>query len=314
MSTDTRRIQLIVAYDGTDYRGFAAQADQRTVQRTLTEAIRRVTGEVNEIIGASRTDSGAHAKGQSIHFDTQAGTPIHRWKPVLNRMLPNDLKVIDANDVDTAFHARFCAHRRRYRYDILRTNDDPFRARFAYAVGNLSLDLTKMQEAASLFVGTHDFRAFTEELDPTVENTVRLLDSVNVSSSGDEIHIDIEGTAFLRGMMRRISGFLWEVARGQRPAEDAAVLLSEARSSLQWPVVLPARGLCLEQVVYLDPPVDCRASLIHTASTSTESIAPAAMTSGSDAVMPASASRSSGERHNEDQGRSRRSGKRQESK
>lgn len=271
MSTDARRIQLIVAYDGTDFCGFAAQADQRTVQRTLTEAIRRVTGEMNEIIGASRTDSGAHAEGQAIHFDTFATTPVKKWKPVLNRMLPDDVKIVGAVEREPDFHARFCAHRRKYRYTVLRTGDSPFRARFGFVDENPRIDLNLMQEAALPFEGVHDFRAFTEELDPSVENTVREITSVKVSSHEDEIWIDIEGTAFLRGMMRRISGFLWEASLRKRPVSDAKVLLSDQRSSLQWPVVLPAKGLCLKEVVYLDPPADCRHNLIHNASQPAES-------------------------------------------
>jgi tRNA pseudouridine38-40 synthase len=105
-----------------------------------------------------------------------------------------------------------------------------------------------MQEAAKLLAGEHDFLAFTEELEPTVENTRRELFSVAVKQTKGEIHIDIIGTAFLRGMMRRISGALLEVGRGHRPSQEIRTLLSNDRDKVQWPVVLPAKGLCLMRI------------------------------------------------------------------
>ncbi|KXK13762.1 MAG: pseudouridylate synthase I [Armatimonadetes bacterium OLB18] len=137
----TRRIKLTVAYDGTDFCGWAAQAGRRTVQSTLIEAVRRVSGEDTEIVGASRTDSGAHAKGQVCHFDT--ATPIEpaRWTQALNRILPPDVAVCRAAYVSPRFHARFCASDRRYRYRIATGDRDPFADRYAHWLGR-TLDLS----------------------------------------------------------------------------------------------------------------------------------------------------------------------------
>lgn len=252
------RIKLTVAYDGTDFCGWAAQTGQRTVQRTLKDAVRQVSGEDSEIIGASRTDSGAHALGQVCHFDTRV--PQAKWKQALNRVLPLDCRVVDASPIDVRFHSRFCAVDRWYRYRILRNEEDPFRLRTGYSTHH-TLDVDKMQEAARLLVGEHDFEAFTEELDDSVDNTVRHLFSVTVSEtrSRDEVRIDVVGTAFLRGMMRRMSGGLFEVGRGRRPVHDIATLLSERKNDLTWPVVLPARGLTLMRVRYGRWPRDNRA-------------------------------------------------------
>lgn len=249
LSTDSRRIKLVVSYDGTDFSGFAAQAGQRTVQSTLTEAVRRVTGEELELTGASRTDSGAHALGQVVHFDTATPIPDDRWSRALNRVLPGDLRVVSGEEVSGDFHSRFSAEWRHYRYTLLQSDRDPFRGRFA-EVYEGRLDVSAMARAGSLLKGEHDFRGFTEELEPGIDNTRRTLFCVTVDKQSDETWVDVKGTAFMRGMMRRISGFLLEVGRGHRPAEDAEALLSENRDSIQWPVVLPAKGLCLREIRY----------------------------------------------------------------
>lgn len=253
------RIKLVVSYDGTDFRGFAANPDSRTIQGTLREAVRLISGEEKEIYGASRTDSGAHARGQVCHFDTANPMPPEKWAHVLNRRLPSDLAVVSAREVPPDFDSRFWAQDRFYRYRILTGPPDPLRARFTHAYGRKPLDLDAMRQAASLLQGKHDFLAFTEELDPGVENTVRELFSFQVNSSRDEVWVDVVGTAFLRGMMRRMSGVLLEVGRGYRSVEEVSKLLDfEERRHMQWPVVLPASGLCLMRIRYGRHPRDHR--------------------------------------------------------
>ncbi|MBS1716699.1 MAG: tRNA pseudouridine(38-40) synthase TruA [Armatimonadetes bacterium] len=251
-----RRVKLTVAYDGTDFRGWAAQTGQRTVQGTLKEAIRRVSGEDAQLDGASRTDSGAHAEGQVCHFDTEV-EQTEMWLRALNDILPRDLRVLRSQDVPDEFNSRFCARDRFYRYRILCGTIDPFRTRFVSET-HRELDLNAMQQAAKFLVGKHDYRAYTEELDPSVENTVRDMRSVSVSQHRDEIWIDIVGTAFLRGMMRRMAGALFEVGKGQRPIHEVGDLLTAKRKHTKLPVVLPAKGLCLKKIRYGRHPRDNR--------------------------------------------------------
>ena len=253
----TERVKLVVAYDGTDFRGWAAQTGHRTVQSTLTEAVRRTTGEDLELAAASRTDSGAHAIGQVVHFDTCSKVPVDRLARVLNTRLPLDCRVQSSEAMPDDFHCRFSAYSRYYRYTIKSTNLDPFSNRKNYYFYG-GLDLDSMREAAAQLVGIHDFIAFTEELEPHVKNTIRELFSIEILSNDDEIYIDIVGTAFLRGMMRRISGFLLEVGRHHRPVTDTSKLLDHRRDHLEWSVVLPARGLCLMNVEYRFPYPDYR--------------------------------------------------------
>jgi tRNA pseudouridine38-40 synthase len=251
------RVRLTVAYDGTDFCGFAPQRDQRTVHGTLTEAVRRVTGEENEIVGASRTDGGAHAYGASAHFDTENPMPVETWRMVLNKLLPEDCRIVQSQEVDPEFHARFSATARIYRYRFLLNEFDPFRRRYAHVYWK-ELDVETMQEAAKVFEGEHDFRGYTEEVGPEVLNTRRRLKSVTIEPFDDEIRFRVEGDAFLRGMMRRMAGMLFEIGRGHRPLEDASRLLTTERDKMQWPVVLPAKGLTLMEVRYDIPGYDAR--------------------------------------------------------
>jgi tRNA pseudouridine38-40 synthase len=184
--------------------------------------------------------------------------PPERWAIALYSQLPPDLVVKKSSQVPDNFSSRFHVLDRHYRYRIGMVPRDPLVARYRYDHGR-PLDVASMQEAASYLQGDHDFRAFTEELEPHILNTRRELFKVNVRSVRDEVWVDVVGTAFLRGMMRRMSGALLEVGRGRRPIEEVSRLLDpEERDSIQWPVVLPAHGLCLMQVRYGRHPRDNR--------------------------------------------------------
>jgi len=256
----TKRVRLVVAYDGTEFNGWAAQAGRRTVNGILTSTIRQISGEDNEIIGASRTDSGAHARGQVAHFDSALPIEPKDWARILNRRLPRDLAVKRSGEVPRWFHSRFCAEDRTYTYRIRTKARDPQTTRFVHEYGR-PLDAECMQVAAQGLVGRHDFRAFSEEL-PRDVHAVRNLYALEVRSRRDQIEITIRGTAFVRGMMRRISGGLLEVGRGRRTSEELIALLDpQQRDLLHWPVVLPAAGLTLDRVRYGRPLRDARDSV-----------------------------------------------------
>ena len=246
-----------MAYDGTEFCGFAPQQEVRTVHGTLTEAILRATGEKVEVVGASRTDGGAHAYGASAHFDTLNPMPAETWRLVLNKVLPEDCRIVLAEPASADFHARFSATSRVYRYRFLLNEFDPFRRRYCHVYWK-DLDVESMQRAASALVGEHDFRGYTEEVGPEVLNTTRKLLRVGVDQFDDEVRLTVQGTAFLRGMMRRMAVMLFEIGRGHRPEEDCARLLSDERDRMQWPVVLPAKGLALMEVRYDVPGYDAR--------------------------------------------------------
>lgn len=223
----------------------------------MTDIVRQVSGEDIEIIGGSRTDSGTHAKGQVAHFDAKWPAELAKIPRILNNLLPCDIAVQQATEVKLDFHARFSAISRSYRYRIRQTPRDPRESRFVHDTWR-ELDVESMQQAARHLKGSHDFLAFSEEVEPTA-NAVRELFEVTVKRSGREVWIDITGNAFMRGMMRRISGGLYEVGRGKRSVEDFWRLLDpKNRDQLMWPVVLPAKGLCLQKIKYGRHPKDFR--------------------------------------------------------
>ncbi len=247
---DNRRIKLLIQFDGTDYCGWAEQAKQRSVLGTLKSCIREISGETPDLRGCSRTDSGAHALGMVADFETGNPMPTEKWSFVMNRLLPIDVRVVSSCKAPMDFHSRFFARSREYVYRIaLSDKVDPFRARFVYDTWR-PLELRVMQDAARDLQGHHDFRAFGEELEG-LENAVREVKKISVTKVGDEIKLRIEATAFIRGMMRRIAGGLFEVGCGKRTIEDFRILTDPTkRDEVKWPVVLPARGLVLVKAKY----------------------------------------------------------------
>jgi tRNA pseudouridine38-40 synthase len=209
------------------------------------------------MVGASRTDSGAHALGQVCHFDSEVPIEPEKWVQAMNRILPLDVSVLKAEHVKPEFNCRFYANGRFYRYRFLLGDRNPLIMRFAHYHWT-GLDLEAMQRSAKVLEGVHDFRGYTEELDPSVENTVRNLRTVRLKAAGNEIWLEVVGTAFLRGMMRRMAGALFEVGRGIRAEGDTARLLTSQWREMHLPVVLPARGLTLMAVRYGRNPQDCR--------------------------------------------------------
>ena len=188
--------------------------------------MRQISGEDCEIEGASRTDSGANARGQVCHFDVTEGLPAEKWRFVLNQALPQDIAIMKSCKVSPEFNSRFWAEKRWYRYRILTSKADPERARYTYRYDAKPLDVDLMRDAARHLIGKHDFLAFSQ-LVPPGKSTVRELFSVDVNRVRDELRIDVIGTAFVRGMMRRISGALWEVGRGARQPDCMIELLEQ---------------------------------------------------------------------------------------
>ena len=243
-----RRIHLIVEYDGTNYAGWQRQSNAMTVQEKLERAVFRLTGEEVCVSGASRSDAGVHALGQSAHFDTQSRIPADKFSFALNTMLPPDIRVVRSEEVSMAFHARFSGRGKRYRYLIHAAPHAGALNRLTHAHVIYPLDVEKMRAEAQSLVGTHDFAAFAAS-GSVVKDTVRTIWRADVERQGAEICLIVEGNGFLYNMVRIIAGTLIGVGSGKL-APGAIKRAIESGSRLDLGITAPAHGLTLMEVFY----------------------------------------------------------------
>ena len=243
-----RRIQLVVEYDGTNYAGWQRQSNALAVQQVLEEALSRLTGEPVTLYGASRTDAGVHALGQSAHFDTCSRIPGDKFSYALNTMLPPDIRVALSREVPPDFHARFSGRGKRYRYLFWDAPHAGALNRFTHAHVIYPMDTEKMRREADALIGTHDFAAFAAS-GSVVKDTVRTITRADVTRNGHEVALIVEGTGFLYNMVRIIAGTLQGVGTGK----DAPGMIARAIESgnrLDLGVTAPAKGLTLMEVFY----------------------------------------------------------------
>ena len=239
-----RRFRATVEYDGTEFAGFQAQPDARTVQGELEAALARLSGGIRQpVMGAGRTDAGVHATGQVIAFTYPGSLSAEELTEALNGTLPPDVAISGVRRAPAGFNPRYAARYREYRYTIWNGPRSPLRERTALWV-RAELDIAAMAEAARAFEGRHDFSAFGGA-DPQPVRTVHRL---RVRKQGSTVTIDVRADAFLRGMVRRLVATL--LAVGSRRVEASAVpgLLGAGRPALAG-AAAPARGLSLRRVV-----------------------------------------------------------------
>ena len=250
-----RTLKLTVRYDGTDFHGWQVQPGLRTVQGVLAEACARILRHEVKPAGAGRTDAGVHAQGQVASLETESPHPCEKILGGLNAVLPDDVSVGTVEEVEAGFNARFSARSKWYRYRILAVRSrDPIEHRYAWHVPS-SLDVERMQFAASGLCGTHDFRSFARQSaresapDEPERSTVRTLYSVDASRVGNIMTLDVRGDGFLYNMVRTIAGTLVEVGRGKRPVTFPADALAARDRSAAGPTA-PPQGLFLMEVHY----------------------------------------------------------------
>lgn len=242
--------KLSIAYDGTKYNGFQKQSlhPEKTIQGKLEHVLSLLFNENISIIGSGRTDAGVHAKAQICNFHTIS---FITFEEVLNyclQYLPKDLAIVDIALASPRFHARYNALKKQYCYSIdnaLFAN--PFTLKFAYHISQ-ELDLTLMNEASNLLLGTHDFKAFTT-LKSKTKSTVKTLYSIDIVKEEHLIKIYYEGDGFLQHMVRIITGTLVEVGLHIKKPHDLTMILQNQTRSLAGPTA-PSHGLCMEKVYY----------------------------------------------------------------
>lgn len=240
-----KRIKLTVAYDGTNYHGFQDQNNGTTIEGELKKAIRSLLGKETEVIGASRTDAGVHARCNVMVFDTEARMPADKYAYALNQRLPEDIRIQKSEETASDFHPRHCHSLKTYEYHILnREFPDPTRTRYAHFT-YVPLNVARMQQAAKHLTGTYDFKSFCS-VHTQAETTVRTVTACEVTKDRDEIIIKVQGTGFLYNMVRIIAGTLMEVGAGKREPEQIPMIL-EAKDRKAAGPTAPACGLMLVQ-------------------------------------------------------------------
>ncbi len=257
----TRKIALVLEYEGTEYAGFQRQANACSVQAVLEQAVHSLTGAPVRVKGAGRTDAGVHAAGQVVVFETQSSLPSESFRRGLNHFLPGDISVVAAYEMPLSFDPRRHAVARVYRYTILTSGSrSALRRRFVY-LDKRPLDAEAMAQAMSSLDGERDFAPFTGALEAG-KSTVRRLYRTSVWNEGDELLVELEGNAFLPQQVRRMVGAALQVGLGKLTLAEFVLLADTGRrGAAHW--VLPPEGLCLQEVKYQEFPPENHARTIH---------------------------------------------------
>ena len=241
-----RNIKLLLEYDGTAYIGWQRQENGKNIQGEVESVLRQILQEDVNLIGAGRTDSGVHARGQVANFRTKSEIDLHQLKGGLNGMLPMDIVVHSVDEVPFDFHARYGAKEREYSYSIARTETALMR-HYSWNVKYL-LDLGLMERAAASIVGEHDFESFCK-MNSGVDN---YRCSVSIAEWREEqswLYFTIRANRFLHGMVRALVGTMVDVGRGYISIDDFFGLL-EKKNRTAAGTSAPAKGLVLERIIY----------------------------------------------------------------
>jgi tRNA pseudouridine38-40 synthase len=249
------KLKLTIAYDGAGYEGWQVQKIGTGVQEKVEHALARLFPTKPRVHSSSRTDTGVHALGMIAHFEV----PRDSWRMTprklglaLNAHLPEDIRVLAVSRAAAAFHARFDAVGKQYRYQVWNHPAmNPLLRRTAWHVPR-KLNPAAMRAAAKLFVGRHDFQSFSANPGYKKETTVRTLTRCEVRRSGSHYTVIIEGDGFLYKMCRGIVGTLVQVGLGKFPVDDVRTMLAKADRRVAG-MTAPAHGLVLWKVFYAKP-------------------------------------------------------------
>ncbi|TBR42144.1 tRNA pseudouridine(38-40) synthase TruA [Marinomonas agarivorans] len=244
-----KKIALVVAYRGSEYKGWQAQkTGVATVQHCLEKAISNVANHPVNVICAGRTDAKVHASAQVIHFETHVDRDDRAWVFGVNSHLPSDIAVVAASRVADDFHARFSAVSRRYRYVIYTSEVKPALLAQEVTWTYKSLDVEKMRVAAQCFLGTHDFSSF-RAVGCQAKSPVRTILNFDIYPSGQYIVIDVRANAFLHHMIRNFAGVLMAIGAGEKTVDWAYEVL-DARDRTKAGVTAPPFGLYFVHAEY----------------------------------------------------------------
>ena len=240
------RVKCIVSYVGSKFYGFQIQNKLRTVQGEIQKALKKICEEEVTIHASGRTDAKVHGNKQVFHFDTSRQMPEKQWKRAINHFLPNDIYILDSLFVSEDFHSRYSATKKEYHY-LLSTNEySPFETNYIYQYGR-PLDLELMKDAASIFIGEHDFASFCSY--DQYGNTIRELYKILIEDNNGIITFTIVGNGFRRYMVRHIVGGLIQVG-AKRITKKRLQELLDSKGKEKCLFKAKPQGLYLYEVFY----------------------------------------------------------------
>ena len=243
------RYKLTIEYEGTNFVGWQRQENGLSIQQSIEESIKKLSSETTTIFGAGRTDSGVHAKGQVAHFELLKKISLDNIRDGLNQYLqPLPISILNVEEVDGNFHARFSAKLRNYEYSIVNRRPPlTFNKNQAWGVFK-KLNIKDMKEAASKFIGNHDFNAF-RSIDCQASSSEKTIQSCNVEKDSANIKIYVSAKSFLHSQVRIIVGTLVDVGKEKlKPSNIKEIIKNRDRSKAG--VTAPAHGLYLVRVEY----------------------------------------------------------------
>ena len=255
-SSGAKRYKLTIAYDGAKFHGWQKQLPPtgeriRTVAGVIEEQLQRLFGHPIDLVGASRTDAGVHARGQVAHFDGTTRIPDERLVLAINSRMPDDIDILAAEPIDPSFDAIRGAVNKQYRYRILTGRQKPLDRRHVVYHCFYPIDVDRMNDAARRLVGTHDFNGFAAANHGRTTTVRTIFDCHVEEAANNEVHVVVSGSGFLYNMVRIISGTLLEVGRGiyEPDVIDKALASTDRRDAGS---TLPPQGLVLEWIRYAE--------------------------------------------------------------
>lgn len=238
----------MIEYDGTDFSGFQIQKNKNSIQGELEGAIKKFTGQITRIKYAGRTDKGVHAEGQVIAFDSKVNRHLKQYIEGMNYYLPDSIAVKEANIMNEHFDPRKHALSRTYRYNIINSEKRyPLLNRSHFRVVN-KLNISKINESITLFIGKHDFKQFSGPL-PKGINTYREILDICVSKQQNVVQFIVKGKSFLRRQVRRMVGILVDIGLDKVSYNELKSFLDCSKKPVVY-TTLPSNGLCLINVEY----------------------------------------------------------------
>ncbi len=245
-----KRVKLTVAYDGTNYCGWQIQDNGITIEEVLNKKLFELLGEEIHVIGASRTDSGVHARGNVAVFDTETKIPADKLSFALNQRLPDDIRIVDSREVASDFHPRYANSVKTYEYRIWNDRFPNPLVRLYSKFVYYDIDMEKMEEASRCLVGEHDFKSFCTPR-TQVKTTTRTVKEISFRREGKMIIMTIRGTGFLYNMVRIIMGTLLRVGTGLFEPERVKQILEACDRAAAGPTA-EACGLTLAGIEYIE--------------------------------------------------------------